>query len=141
MHDLVRDLALHITSESPRYLVKAGMQLEELPNEQKWKEDVEKSALFLLPHATKKETELSQHCLHQCHVFLSKLYQDTKCQKIEKLFCPELVHNLQHLEEIKVDDCEQLVEIIATSDHDEDNMETRKDSIVFALPKLRITSF
>ncbi|KAK0600226.1 hypothetical protein LWI29_012846 [Acer saccharum] len=47
MHDLVRDLALHITStESPRYLVKAGMQLEELPNEQEWKEDVEKVSLM-----------------------------------------------------------------------------------------------
>ncbi|KAK1583131.1 hypothetical protein Q3G72_021227 [Acer saccharum] len=46
MHDVVRDLALHITSESPRYLVKAGMQLEELPNEQEWKEDVEKVSLM-----------------------------------------------------------------------------------------------
>ncbi|KAK2639174.1 hypothetical protein Ddye_026969 [Dipteronia dyeriana] len=47
MHDLVRDLALHITSsESPRYLVKAGMQLDELPNEQEWKEDVEKVSLM-----------------------------------------------------------------------------------------------
>ncbi|KAI9186645.1 hypothetical protein LWI28_019443 [Acer negundo] len=47
MHDLVRDLALHIkSSESPRYLVKAGMQLEELPNEQEWKEDVEKVSLM-----------------------------------------------------------------------------------------------
>ena len=45
-HDLVRDLALHITSESPRYLVRAGMQFEELPNEQEWKEDVEKVSLM-----------------------------------------------------------------------------------------------
>ncbi|KAG8480539.1 hypothetical protein CXB51_024581 [Gossypium anomalum] len=44
MHDLVRDMALHITRK--RFLVKAGMQLEELPNEEEWGEDLEKVSLM-----------------------------------------------------------------------------------------------
>ncbi|KAK8333948.1 hypothetical protein V6Z11_A10G240300 [Gossypium hirsutum] len=44
MHDLVRDMALHITRK--RFLVKAGMQLEELPNEEDWGEDLEKVSLM-----------------------------------------------------------------------------------------------
>ncbi|KAK0599982.1 hypothetical protein LWI29_010424 [Acer saccharum] len=63
------------------------------------------------------------------------------CPKIEKLFWPELVHNLQNLEVIQVDDCEQLVEIISTSDDDEENKEEGKDFTVFTLPKLREMTF
>ncbi|KAK1581536.1 hypothetical protein Q3G72_006871 [Acer saccharum] len=63
------------------------------------------------------------------------------CPKIEKLFWPELVHNLQNLEEIEVDDCEQLAEIISTSDDDEENKEEGKDFTVFTLPKLREMTF
>ncbi|KAJ0045639.1 hypothetical protein Pint_04463 [Pistacia integerrima] len=47
MHDLVRDMALYITSQSPRYLVKAGMQLRELPTEHEWTEDLQKVSLML----------------------------------------------------------------------------------------------
>ncbi|KAG8480546.1 hypothetical protein CXB51_024597 [Gossypium anomalum] len=44
MHDLVRDMALHITRK--RFLVKAGMQLEEVPNMEEWGEDLEKVSLM-----------------------------------------------------------------------------------------------
>ncbi|XP_022735415.1 probable disease resistance protein At4g27220 [Durio zibethinus] len=44
MHDVVRDMALHITRK--RFLVKAGKQLEELPNEEEWTEDLEKVSLM-----------------------------------------------------------------------------------------------
>ncbi|KAB2063507.1 hypothetical protein ES319_A10G220800v1 [Gossypium barbadense] len=44
MHDLVRDMALHITRK--RFLVKAGMQLEELPNEEEWGKDLETVSLM-----------------------------------------------------------------------------------------------
>ncbi|KAJ0102863.1 hypothetical protein Patl1_04583 [Pistacia atlantica] len=46
MHDLVRDMALYITSQSPRYLVKAGMQLRKLPTEHEWTEDLQKVSLM-----------------------------------------------------------------------------------------------
>ncbi|KAL5802781.1 hypothetical protein ACOSQ4_031086 [Xanthoceras sorbifolium] len=65
----------------------------------------------------------------------------SSCSKIEKLFWPELVHNLQNLEEITVTHCEQLVEVIGTSDDEEENKEAGKDSIVFTLPKLRLMRF
>ncbi|KAK1584030.1 hypothetical protein Q3G72_029221 [Acer saccharum] len=67
-----------------------------------------------------------------------KYIQIRKCPKIEKLFWPELVHNLQNLEQIRVEDCKQLLEIIATSDDDEENKEEGKD---FTLPKLREMTF
>ncbi|KAI9186907.1 hypothetical protein LWI28_022105 [Acer negundo] len=64
------------------------------------------------------------------------------CPKIEKLFRPELVHNFQYLEQIYVACCEQLAEIISTSDDDEENNEEGKDfTIVFTLPKLREMTF
>ncbi|XVF78063.1 hypothetical protein PTKIN_Ptkin14bG0098100 [Pterospermum kingtungense] len=46
LHDVVRDMALRITSVRPRFLVKAGMQLREIPNVQHWKEDLEKASLM-----------------------------------------------------------------------------------------------
>ncbi|KAA3472448.1 putative disease resistance protein [Gossypium australe] len=46
MHDLVRDMALHITSAKPRFFVKAGMGLWEPPNVQEWSENLEKVSLM-----------------------------------------------------------------------------------------------
>ncbi|XP_052877029.1 LOW QUALITY PROTEIN: probable disease resistance protein At4g27220 [Gossypium arboreum] len=46
MHDLVRDMALRITSAKPRFFVKAGMGLREPPNVQEWSEDLEKVSLM-----------------------------------------------------------------------------------------------
>ncbi|XP_022717070.1 probable disease resistance protein At1g61300 [Durio zibethinus] len=44
LHDIVRDMALRITR--PRFLVRAGLQLEEIPNVQEWNEDLEKVSLM-----------------------------------------------------------------------------------------------
>ncbi|KAG4177243.1 hypothetical protein ERO13_A11G285400v2, partial [Gossypium hirsutum] len=44
MHDVVRDMALHITWK--RFMVKARMQLKELPNGEEWSEDLEKISLM-----------------------------------------------------------------------------------------------
>ncbi|GLT40132.1 hypothetical protein SLA2020_142880 [Shorea laevis] len=46
MHDLIRDMALHITRMSPRFLVEAGKALRELPEKLKYSEDVEKVSLM-----------------------------------------------------------------------------------------------
>ncbi|KAA8548712.1 hypothetical protein F0562_000396 [Nyssa sinensis] len=46
MHDLMRDMALKITRKNPRFMVKAGMLLRELPNEEEWGEDLEKVSLM-----------------------------------------------------------------------------------------------
>ncbi|GKV46896.1 hypothetical protein SLEP1_g53855 [Rubroshorea leprosula] len=47
MHDVVRDMALRIKSTSPgRFMVKAGMRLEEIPDEDEWNEDLDKVSLM-----------------------------------------------------------------------------------------------
>ncbi|GLT57727.1 hypothetical protein SLA2020_306780 [Shorea laevis] len=43
MHDLLREMTLKI---SPQFMVKAGMALEELPEEQEWREDLLKVSLM-----------------------------------------------------------------------------------------------
>ncbi|KAJ0007079.1 hypothetical protein Pint_30377 [Pistacia integerrima] len=46
MHDLIREMALYITSMSPLFMVKAGEKLQELPREQEWKQNLEKASLM-----------------------------------------------------------------------------------------------
>ncbi|KAB2008048.1 hypothetical protein ES319_D10G072100v1 [Gossypium barbadense] len=46
MHDLVRDMALRITTGTPRVLVEAGVRLMEPPNVQEWNKDLEKVSLM-----------------------------------------------------------------------------------------------
>ncbi|XP_031261785.1 probable disease resistance protein At4g27220 [Pistacia vera] len=46
MHDLIREMALDITSMSPLFMVKAGEKLQEFPREQEWKENLEKASLM-----------------------------------------------------------------------------------------------
>ncbi|CAI9760443.1 unnamed protein product [Fraxinus pennsylvanica] len=46
MHDLVRDMALRIAKDKPRYMVKAGLQLKKIPEAQEWREDLDKISLM-----------------------------------------------------------------------------------------------
>ncbi|MBA0812288.1 hypothetical protein Gohar_026267 [Gossypium harknessii] len=46
MHDLVRDMALRITTGTPLVLVEAGVRLMEPPNVQEWNKDLEKVSLM-----------------------------------------------------------------------------------------------
>ncbi|TYG71711.1 hypothetical protein ES288_D05G419900v1 [Gossypium darwinii] len=46
MHDGVREMALLITSMNPRYMVQAGLHLEELPEKEQWSPDIEKASLM-----------------------------------------------------------------------------------------------
>ncbi|KAL2473028.1 Disease resistance protein [Forsythia ovata] len=46
MHDLIRDMAIRITKDSPKYMVKSGLQLKVIPEEQDWKEDLDKVSLM-----------------------------------------------------------------------------------------------
>ncbi|KAM4125070.1 hypothetical protein ACB094_01G280600 [Castanea mollissima] len=46
MHDLIRDMALQITSTSPRFLVEAGVYLRNFPDIEKWAENHEKVSLM-----------------------------------------------------------------------------------------------
>ncbi|KAM0949759.1 putative leucine-rich repeat domain superfamily, winged helix-like DNA-binding domain superfamily [Dioscorea sansibarensis] len=46
MHDLIRDLAINITREPPLFMVKAGLQLKESPEEEEWVESLERVSLM-----------------------------------------------------------------------------------------------
>ncbi|KAL2531080.1 putative disease resistance protein [Forsythia ovata] len=46
MHDLIRDMALTITKHNPRYMVKLGLELTEIPKIQNWTEDLDKVSLM-----------------------------------------------------------------------------------------------
>ncbi|KAB2006204.1 hypothetical protein ES319_D11G326600v1 [Gossypium barbadense] len=71
MHDVVRAMALHITRK--RFMVKARMQLKELPKEEEWSEDLEKVSLM--------------------HNFISTIPQTIKFLKFPKLTTMLLSHN------------------------------------------------
>jgi disease resistance protein RPS2 len=40
MHDLIRDMVIHILQENLQYMVKAGVQLKELPDAEEWTENL-----------------------------------------------------------------------------------------------------
>ena len=71
MHDLVRDMALQIVIVSPRFMVEAGVGLEDIPDEEKWTKDLEKVSLMhnkiseipfsLSPRCPKLSTLMLQH--------------------------------------------------------------------------------
>ncbi|KAL3530101.1 hypothetical protein ACH5RR_009423 [Cinchona calisaya] len=45
MHDLMRDMALKIAKTKPKFMVKAGIWLKEIPDTSEWKEDLDKVSL------------------------------------------------------------------------------------------------
>ncbi|XP_007036596.2 PREDICTED: probable disease resistance protein At4g27220 [Theobroma cacao] len=75
MHDVLRDMALSIRSVGPRFMVKAGMLLRELPSENEWTQDLDKvslmenSILGIPPHISPKCGFLSTLLLQQNHRF------------------------------------------------------------------------
>ncbi|PON98735.1 AAA+ ATPase domain containing protein [Trema orientale] len=59
------------------------------------------------------------------------------CPKIKSLFTPLLFSNLRNLESLKVNSCENLVEVIEHSAVGDDNNQEARNAI-YALPKLRV---
>ncbi|KAK2639165.1 hypothetical protein Ddye_026960 [Dipteronia dyeriana] len=79
MPDLVRDMALYITST--RYLVQAGKQLKELPK-QEWKGDVEKVSLM---QNNIKEVSFDA-ALPKCSTLSTLLLQRNQIERIHESF-------------------------------------------------------
>ncbi|XP_062168701.1 probable disease resistance protein At4g27220 isoform X2 [Alnus glutinosa] len=70
-----------------------------------------------------------------------KEFRIYNCPNIKKLFTMGLLKCLHNLEELHVEDCRHLVEIVAVSSSDEDEVEEYKEegigTVIFTLPKLR----
>ncbi|XVF78094.1 hypothetical protein PTKIN_Ptkin14bG0101100 [Pterospermum kingtungense] len=71
MHDALRDMALSIRSISPRFMVKAGMQLKELPGENEWTDDLEKVSLMC-----NSISEISDDMSPKCYFLSTLLLQE-----------------------------------------------------------------
>ncbi|XVF78097.1 hypothetical protein PTKIN_Ptkin14bG0101400 [Pterospermum kingtungense] len=71
MHDVLRDMALSIRSVSPRFMVKAGMQLKRLPGENEWTDDLEKVSLMC-----NSISEIPEDISPKCYVLSTLLLQE-----------------------------------------------------------------
>ncbi|KAB1670080.1 hypothetical protein ES319_1Z201200v1 [Gossypium barbadense] len=82
MHDAVRDMALSITRMSPRYMIQAGLQLEELPEKKQWSPDIEKVSLMY-----NSISEISLDVLPtKCQLLTTLLLQHNPIKKIPYSF-------------------------------------------------------
>ncbi|KAL9460078.1 hypothetical protein AB3S75_003303 [Citrus x aurantiifolia] len=88
MHDLIRDMALRITSKSPLFMVKAGLRLLKFPGEQEWEENLERVSLMrndieeipsnMFPHCEILSTLLLQCNVHLQMVLLKAIFLHSK---------------------------------------------------------------
>ncbi|KAH1063515.1 hypothetical protein J1N35_028502 [Gossypium stocksii] len=82
MHDAVRDMALSITRMNPRYMIQAGLQLEELPEKEQWSLDIEKVSLMY-----NSRSEISIDVLPtKCQLLTTLLLRNNPIKKISISF-------------------------------------------------------
>ncbi|KZV47380.1 putative disease resistance protein-like [Dorcoceras hygrometricum] len=92
IHDLIRDMALRVTSSDPKFMVKAGLQLYEMPEEQDWKEDLDKISLMC------NKISIIAHCLSpKCHKLSSLILRRNPLEVIPESFFLHM-HGLQVLD-------------------------------------------
>ncbi|GAY53075.1 hypothetical protein CUMW_146630 [Citrus unshiu] len=96
MHDLIRDMVLRITSESPLFMVKAGLRLLKFPGEQEWEENLERVSL-MRNNIEEIPSKMSPHC----EILSTLLLQRNKnLQRIPECFFVHMhglkVLNLSH---------------------------------------------
>ncbi|XVF78066.1 hypothetical protein PTKIN_Ptkin14bG0098400 [Pterospermum kingtungense] len=123
LHDLVRDMAVRITSSRPRFLVRSGLHLKNIPNVQDWKEDLEKVSLMenrqlqiLHQLPPPKCPNLTTLLLSRCSIksipegFFEQMHGlkilDLSSNKIKNL--PNSISNLETLTTLLVGRCKHL---------------------------------
>ncbi|PPD68198.1 hypothetical protein GOBAR_DD34925 [Gossypium barbadense] len=123
MHDVMRDTALYIKRLGPRFMVKAGVGLKELPSTQEWKEDFERVS-FMMNKVSDIPPSLSPNCenllilLLQNNKSLGRISEsffqnmhslsilDLSYTNIQQL--PNSVSNLEKLNALVLRGCEML---------------------------------
>ncbi|XWS10197.1 hypothetical protein CRYUN_Cryun39dG0054700 [Craigia yunnanensis] len=122
MHDVMRDTAIYIKSFGPRFMVKAGMRLEELPIDDEWK-DLEKVSLMMnsvseIPPDLSPNCEILSTLLLQKNRSLQRISEsffqhmhklkilDLSYTNIEQL--PDSVSNLENLNSLVLSGCNNL---------------------------------
>uniref|UniRef100_A0A803MK58 Disease resistance protein At4g27190-like leucine-rich repeats domain-containing protein n=1 Tax=Chenopodium quinoa TaxID=63459 RepID=A0A803MK58_CHEQI len=155
MHDLIRDMAIKIGSNTHHFLIRSRLQLTRVPNVIEWTtEDLVKSSASSseLELQSLKELNLSELASFKVITVdgkppsgalndLKKLTMEY-CSKIEALFTPSILNQLRNLEVLEVQVCEALKEIVSLSNSLEDagnvgNQNDTSTSMIY-LPKLRI---
>ncbi|EOY13024.1 Nbs-lrr resistance protein [Theobroma cacao] len=128
MHDVVRDMALHITRK--RFLVKAGKQLEELPDKDEWGEDLEKISLMRNDISKIPQNMQSPKCQNLITLLLSNNHWteipesffeympnlkilDLSWNRIQRL--PNSITNLEKLTALLLCGCKQLEDVPSLS--------------------------
>ncbi|TYJ48211.1 hypothetical protein E1A91_A01G045000v1, partial [Gossypium mustelinum] len=102
MHDVMRDTALYIKSSGPRFMVKSGIGLKELPSKQEWGEDLEKVSIMM-----NNVLEIPPNLSPKCEVLSTLLLQNNKSlQSISESFFQHM-HSLSILD-ISYTNIEQL---------------------------------
>ncbi|EOY13028.1 Nbs-lrr resistance protein [Theobroma cacao] len=129
MHDVVRDMALHITRK--RFLVKAGKQLEELPDEEEWGEDLEKISLMWNCISKIPQNMISPKCQKLATLLLSSnslieiqesFFENMPNLKILDLssngflrYIPNSISNLENLATLLLQSCHNLENVPSLS--------------------------
>ncbi|GKV02960.1 hypothetical protein SLEP1_g15332 [Rubroshorea leprosula] len=131
MHDLLRVMALDIVSKSPRFMVKAGKNMRELPDMEEWTRDVEKVSLMRNSIEEIRNDLSSPNCQMLTTLLLSynnlSTIPDSFFGKMKRLKILDLSHNsgmkslptsisyLEDLTTLLLNCCESITEVPSLS--------------------------
>ncbi|KAK3188596.1 hypothetical protein Dsin_028157 [Dipteronia sinensis] len=92
LHDVVRDMTLkYITNRSPRFMVKAGMKLDELPSGKEWEANLDKVSLM-----NNSVREIPSSLSPNCQILSTLFLQGNPLESIPESFFSHM-HGLKIL--------------------------------------------